>query len=186
MLALHLALHTHTKGQRRTGDGRVLVLRKRCSFWLLFISIYKQKECLTTPSYSNAMNIRYELHFPRSDHAMEDANNQEKNIPADLLMQDRFSRENKQTEKITCMHVGLMLTHLPLILTCWFNLRNSKASSEILEPQSPKWLCQYVGELLFSPDVTYFDLPCIDAIPDEMIPCIDMFAPVMEHRVAAE
>jgi hypothetical protein len=68
-------------------------------------------------------------------------------------------------------------------VTCYFD---PNLAAQLLEMNPPRCLCQQVRQLLLCRDVVELDPFFLDAVPDEVEPDVDMFAPIMEHQVLAQ
>lgn len=66
------------------------------------------------------------------------------------------------------------------------NSDSSNPQALIKELSRPKWLCQYICQLLFSADMSHIHLPIFDAFSDEVKSCVYMLASFMKDGIFAE
>jgi hypothetical protein len=67
-----------------------------------------------------------------------------------------------------------------------FGIHHADARAKLLEPNSSKGLGENVCELLAGSDMLDVDLPGVDAVTDEMVPHLDVLAPILKHQVLSQ
>jgi len=71
-------------------------------------------------------------------------------------------------------------------MCCSSKLDDAHPLPQLLEKSLPKRLRQYVRELLLGAHELNSDVSTIDTLADEMEFSVDVFAPIMEHRILTE
>ena len=111
---------------------------------------------------------------PEPGHAPTDAR------PPNCLT-ERKSEEGKNLAK----HLAYLLTLPPLSLMC-LQVDDAELLTKFLETNSPKWFCHYIRQLIVGVDMPDGDLPCLDALSDEVKARLNVFAPAVKHRILAQ
>jgi hypothetical protein len=62
-------------------------------------------------------------------------------------------------------------------------LVQTNLGAELLKLDFAEWLCKHITQPLISSDKLYLNLPILCILSDQMEPYIDIFAPIMMHRI---
>ena len=68
----------------------------------------------------------------------------------------------------------------------FLDVDDADLQAKLLEANSPKWFCHYVRQLIVGVDMPDGDLPCLDALSDEVKTRLNVFAPAVKHRILAQ
>jgi len=66
------------------------------------------------------------------------------------------------------------------------DLDDATPTTQFQKTFARQWLGEQVRQLVTSPDVVRFDDAGADAVTDEVEPDVNVFAPLMEHRILSQ